>query len=102
MAGFVVRTKSFYWNDDDRRDQQLRRSVNADQAYTENSNCEFCGALLCDGAFQCATHFVALFNRSVFLSLRHEAVKLITLNSLGSDVVKLSAHECIAAFASLK
>jgi len=46
-------TKSLYRNDDDRRDRQFRRSVNADRTYTDESCCEFCGSELFGSAFQC-------------------------------------------------
>ncbi len=42
---------SFYWNEDDRKDQEARRLVNAGRIYTDNARCDWCGA---GSVVQCA------------------------------------------------
>ena len=34
---------AFYWNEDDRRDQEFRRQMNAQTIYIDNGCCDRCG-----------------------------------------------------------
>ncbi len=45
--------EGFYWNDEDKKDQEFRRSINEGRVYTESASCDFCGAQLQGRAFQC-------------------------------------------------
>jgi hypothetical protein len=48
-----MKPRYLYWNEDDRQDMEMRRSVNADRIYTEASLCDFCSVELAGAAFQC-------------------------------------------------
>jgi hypothetical protein len=44
----------FYWDDEDREDQEARRAINARRTYTDTACCNSCGTSLRGSAFQCA------------------------------------------------
>jgi len=48
-----VRPRKFYWDENDKADQEMRSMVNLDRVYTDDSACEFCGTVLSGSAFQC-------------------------------------------------
>jgi hypothetical protein len=42
-----------YWSENDRKDQEVRRQINAGRTYTDDTRCEWCGALLNGYIFEC-------------------------------------------------
>lgn len=44
---------AFYWNEEDRKDQQERRSINEGKIYTDTANCDCCGNKLHGSWFDC-------------------------------------------------
>ena len=48
-----TKVEVFYWNEEDRKDQEARRTINAGRTYTDTACCNTCRALLRGSAFQC-------------------------------------------------
>jgi len=43
----------FYWNEEDRKDQELRCQTNVGRTYTDNACCDFCGDQLNGYSSEC-------------------------------------------------
>jgi hypothetical protein len=49
-----VNSEGLYLNDDDRRDQESRRDINAGRVYTDRARCDWCGDRLEGRSFPCS------------------------------------------------
>lgn len=43
----------FYWDENDRKDQEFRRKINVGTVYTDNALCNWCGDRLNGYTFEC-------------------------------------------------
>jgi hypothetical protein len=45
--------EAFYWDENDRKDQEFRQNINAETIYSENACCDWCGDRLNGYTFEC-------------------------------------------------